>query len=84
MKKNGKDSTKRPSAPTKPAGESKVSRNRKIYEGRLEDLGLTQTPIAAAAKVPSHAEIAQTAAALAKDSAGALSAGELVGRARDI
>jgi hypothetical protein len=84
MKKNGKGSAKRPSAPAKPAGESKVSRNRKIYEGRLEDLGLTQTPVAAAAKVPSHADLAQMAAALAKDSAGALSAGELVGRASEI
>lgn len=60
------------------------SRNRKTYENRLADLGLTKAPVAPPAKAPSHKELAQLAAALAAGTAGKTSAGELAGRALEV
>jgi hypothetical protein len=87
MKKNGKCECARPATPAAGACEKREagdsSRNRKIYLNRLEDMELTEPPVAAKVKAPKHAELAQLAATLAKDSPGT-SAGELVGRAMEI
>jgi len=88
MKKSGKSECARPAAPAASACGERVtgdsSRNRKTYENRLDDMGLTKPPVAAAAKVPSQVELAQLAATLAKDSTAQASAGELAGRALEI
>lgn len=88
MKTSGKHGCLRLIAPAAPAcgaqpGADK-SRNRKMYESRLAELGLTKPPLAPTVKTPTHKELAQLAASLAKDAPARASAGELAGRALEI
>ncbi len=88
MKTNGKHECAQAATPAAATcGEraaSDGSRNRKTYENRLEELGLTKPPVAPVAKTPSHKDLAQLAATLAKDAPGKASAGELAGQALEI
>lgn len=88
MKKNGKCECARPATPAacesgqREAGEN--SRNRKTYESRLEELGLTKPPVASVAKAPSQMELAQLAATLSRDGVGYVGAVDVVGKALEI
>jgi hypothetical protein len=81
MKKNGKPRGRGSNG----AGEAAESlRNGKIYLNRLEELGLDEPPVIKRKKMASALDLAQMAAALAKDSTVVVSAGELAARAREI
>ena len=88
MKKSGQHESARLAETAAAAPNGRVtgngSRNRKTYESRLEEMGLTKPPVAPAAKTPTHKELAQLAATLAKDGPGKASAGELAGQALEI
>jgi hypothetical protein len=88
MKTNCKHGCIRLVAPAAPAcgaqGGADKSRNRKTYECRLAESGLTKPPVAPTVKKPTQKELAQLAVSLAKDAPGRASAGELTGRALEI
>ena len=88
MKKSGKSACERPASASSATSEKREtgdeSRNRKTYLNRLEDAELTKPPVQGTAKPPSHVELAQLAASLAKDASAQASAGELAGRALEI
>jgi hypothetical protein len=87
MKKNGNCECGQVVTPTAGAHGKREptdsERNRKTYLGRLEEMKLTEPPVAARAKAPTHAEVARLAAALSKETPGA-SPNELAARAVEI
>lgn len=85
MKKNGKCECGQAAAPAADERASvEGSRNRKTYESRLEEMGLAKPPVAGSAMPPSQMQLAQLAAALARDGVGYVGAVDLVGKALEI